>query len=51
MNEIYEMGRRARRVGHRREACSIPARERVERAWWLAGWHDQDMEILAEAGI
>lgn len=38
----YAKGKEARRQGR---AISIPDGNPVERSWWLAGWHDKDMEL------
>lgn len=44
----YKLGREARRFGYGRDACNLHGREkRVARAWWNAGWHDEDMDIEA----
>lgn len=59
MNDAYRAGRKARNAGQSRDACPYghttshaddpPHRkqraQRVMRAFWLAGWHDADMEV------
>lgn len=59
MNPAYRAGRDARRKGHGKACCphgmeapkpdDTEARRQdspaVRRAWWLAGFHDQDMEM------
>lgn len=42
---MYRLGREARRFGYGRNACNLPTTRRVQRCWWLAGWHDEDMEL------
>ncbi len=41
-NEMYGKGRRARERKERKRSCTL--RDPVERAWWLGGWHDKDIE-------
>jgi len=48
---MYKLGREARRFGYGREACNLPKTRRVAKAWWLAGWHDEDMQIEQLAKI
>ena len=43
----YNLGRQARAAGYHKNACNIPASRMAKRSWWLAGWHDEDMEIGA----
>ena len=60
MNDAYQQGRDARTIGQGRQACpyghagrtseedGARRRERaslVLRHWWLAGWHDADIEL------
>jgi ribosome modulation factor len=40
---MYDLGRQARQAGFAKECCNLPYID-VRRAWWLAGWHDLDME-------
>ncbi|MDP2141310.1 MAG: hypothetical protein Q8L20_10910 [Gammaproteobacteria bacterium] len=50
----YELGREARRFNYGRNACNLRGSgQRVARSWWMAGWHDEDMNIetLMRAGI
>lgn len=42
----YDLGRQARKGGYSTDACNITA-DNYLRGWWLAGWHDQDMEMKA----
>lgn len=46
-NAMYRMGREARAQGYGRDACNIPRTRAVNRGWWLAGYHDKDMEMDA----
>lgn len=41
--KYYQIGRKARSEGHAKDAamCVFSA---ADRAWWYAGWHDQDLE-------
>lgn len=41
----YHQGREARQSGKPKSAPSTLSS--VMRGWWLAGWHDADMEIAA----
>lgn len=42
-SQMYDLGRQARRTDFGREACNLsPCDSR--RAFWLAGWHDEDFE-------
>ena len=38
----YDPGRQARERDFQTVSCNV--RDRVNRAWWLAGWHDSQME-------
>lgn len=42
--ELYELGRQARTAGLERNRCPYGIANGVRRGWWLAGWHDADME-------
>lgn len=45
-SEAYRKGDFSRRMGKGREANPYPLfRRRVEHYYWLAGWHDRDMEL------
>lgn len=39
---MYDLGRQARESGFQTFACNV--NDPVGKAWWLAGWHDLDME-------
>lgn len=41
----YDLGRQARIARFPKTACNLPVVS-VKRAWWLAGWHDADVELL-----
>lgn len=41
--EAYQSGAKKRREGLGREACAYDYSYPVMRAFWLAGWHDEDM--------
>ena len=43
----YYLGREARHDGRCRLAQPYPE-QTVDSAWWLAGWHDTDMELSHE---
>lgn len=43
----YNLGRQARAAGYYKSACNIPASRMAKRSWWLAGWHDEDIETEA----
>lgn len=51
-SRFYDLGRQARQFNFGREVCNLPRTERVKRGWWLAGWHDEDMniEVLTRKG-
>jgi len=40
--QMYDLGRQAREAGFETISCNV--RDPVKRAWWLAGWHDLDIE-------
>lgn len=42
--EAYTAGREARQELHTSRACPYSESELRLRHFWLAGWHDQDME-------
>lgn len=42
--EAYYDGRKARRDGYSRLSIKL-SRLSPSGAWWLAGWHDMDMEL------
>lgn len=41
--EAYRKGAQSRRDGQGRESCAYDYSAPVMRAYWLAGWHDEDM--------
>lgn len=55
MQEAYQAGRFARGCGEGKRACPYTYEMRSKatkglsqlalRHWWLAGWHDRDMEL------
>lgn len=42
--DIYYEGRECRQHGGGKLACPVSPIS-VDGAWWLAGWHDSDMEL------
>ncbi len=40
----YSLGRQARQAGYTKESCNLMSGD-VGRSFWLAGWHDMDMEM------
>ena len=40
---MYDLGRQAREAGYETTSCNLT--EPVRRSWWLAGWHDKDIEM------
>lgn len=45
---IYEAGRAARTLSIGKRACPHGMAKMRERHWWLAGWNDCDLELMAE---
>jgi ribosome modulation factor len=39
---MYQLGREAHAAGYQTIQCDV--RDPVERSFWLAGWHDADIE-------
>ena len=39
---MYDLGRQAREADYETYSCNV--RCPVKRSWWLAGWHDLDIE-------
>lgn len=39
---MYDLGRQAREADFPVISCNV--RDQVKRSWWLAGWHDLDIE-------
>lgn len=46
-SQMYDLGRQARRAGFPMEACNLSKTDK-RRAWWVAGFHDEDMEMMAK---
>lgn len=44
----YENGRIARLEGRGRDKCPSGLSVLLLRHWWLAGWHDMDMELNSQ---
>jgi len=42
--EAYQTGRQARKEDHPLLYCNLHSND-PERCWWIAGWHDQDIEF------
>jgi hypothetical protein len=42
-SQMYDLGRQAHAAGYGIEACNL-SKSNPLRAWWVAGWHDRDME-------
>lgn len=40
---MYDLGRQARRAGFETFACNV--NNAVTKYFWLAGWHDEDIEM------
>ena len=39
---MYDLGRQAREANFETVACNV--RDPIKKSWWLAGWHDLDIE-------
>lgn len=48
-SQMYDLGRQARMAGFPIEACNLSKTDK-KRSWWVAGWHDEDMETKAKDG-
>lgn len=48
--QAYDLGRQARISEYAISACNISASSPM-RSWWIAGWHDADMELLARGAF
>jgi hypothetical protein len=46
-SRYYDLGRQAREADFEISACNM-SKAAPLRAWWVAGWHDRDMEIKQE---
>lgn len=42
ISQMYDLGRQAREAGFKPESCNVC--NPIKRSWWLAGWHDLDIE-------
>ena len=42
--QAYQAGRQARKEDYPLLYCDLHSND-PERCWWLAGWHDQDIEF------
>lgn len=42
--DMYRLGREAREADYKETACNIRGMC-AKRGWWLAGWHDRDIEL------
>jgi uncharacterized protein YbjT (DUF2867 family) len=49
-SQQYDLGRQARVADYQISACNISQTNPL-RAWWVAGWHDQDMEMAAQPEV
>ena len=45
-SRMYDLGRQAHEAGFQISACNISRFDPL-RAWWIAGFHDRDMEAKA----
>lgn len=45
-SQMYSLGRQARQAGYPIEACNLSQFNPL-RVWWVAGYHDEDMETRA----
>jgi len=48
-SQMYDLGRQARKAAFPIESCNLSAFD-ARRCWWIAGWHDEDMETKAKDG-
>jgi ribosome modulation factor len=39
---MYQSGKQAHAAGYKTIHCDV--RDPIARSWWLAGWHDADIE-------
>jgi hypothetical protein len=42
-SQMYDLGRQAHAAGYGIEACNL-SKSNPLRAWWVAGFHDRDIE-------
>jgi hypothetical protein len=42
--QTYQIGRKARIANLPLSSCNLHSTD-PEKCWWVAGWHDQDMEF------
>jgi len=45
INKTYRAGYISRQIGIKKDSCPLPALSSPA-AWWLAGWHDADIELI-----
>jgi len=48
-SQMYDLGRQARRAGFPIESCNLSKLD-WKRSWWVAGFHDEDIELKAKDG-
>lgn len=41
--QMYDLGRQAREAGFETCSCNLISRYKI--GFWMAGWHDKDMEM------
>lgn len=46
-SRMYDLGRQANKAGYNTACCNLSISDPL-RAWWLAGWHDNDIESKQE---
>lgn len=46
--KMYNLGRQARQADHPIEACNLSQFDPL-RVWWVAGFHDEDVEARVKA--
>jgi hypothetical protein len=42
-SQLYDLGRQARKADFKTSVCNM-GDANPNRAWWIAGWHDEDYE-------
>jgi len=47
-SQMYDLGRQARKAGFAIESCNLSFNDK-KRCWWVAGFHDEDMELKAKS--
>jgi hypothetical protein len=43
-SQMYNLGQQAREADYKITSCNLSLYNPV-RVWWIAGWHDMDIEI------